>query len=216
VLELAFKKFEQAATVLLIGAHCDDIEIGCGATLRRLVREFPKLNFKWVVFTSEQDRRAETVAAAARFIGNKARYELSFLDFKGSYFPAYYAPIKDALESIKSQVNPDLIFTHSLHDRHQDHKLLAELTWNTYRSHLIFEYEIPKFEGDLGHPNLFVPVSETDLADKIDILLSCFPTQSHRSWFTPDTFRGLARIRGIECAAQSGFAEAFTARKVTI
>jgi LmbE family N-acetylglucosaminyl deacetylase len=204
----------KSPTVLCIGAHCDDIEIGCGATLLRLVREYPGVKFVWAVFAGSAERERESRQAAAELLRGAAGVELRYLGFGESYFPSHYDRIKDGFETLKSQVTPDLIFTHRLEDRHQDHRILAELSWNTFRSHLILEYEIPKYEGDLGHPNFFVQSSAADMDRKIDILMRCFASQTQRSWFTPDTFRALARIRGIECVAPGGFAEAFHARKL--
>jgi len=109
-----------------------------------------------------------------------------------------------------------VILTHHLHDRHQDHKLIGELTWNTFRAHLILEYEIPKYDGDLGQPNVFVPVAAADLDRKISCLLDCFTSQRSRSWFSEDTFKAIARLRGIECGAPSGLAEAFHGRKLCL
>ncbi len=203
------------ATILCIGAHCDDIEIGCGATLRRWAREFPSVRFVWVIFAGEAGRMAESRAAAEEILSGVASSEVIFFEFRGSYFPDQYGEIKDAFERLK-RFAPAVVLTHHLEDRHQDHRVLAELTWNTFRSHLILEYEIPKYEGDLGHPNFFVAASEADVQFKADMLLRCFPSQHSRSWFTAQTFCALARIRGVECAAASGYAEAFHARKLHV
>lgn len=215
MLPLAFTAFGSAATVLCIGAHCDDIEIGCGATLVRMAREHPKLSFFWAVFAGSSVREQESRAAAAQLLGVQ-RVELQYFGFRESYFPSQQDQVKDAFESLKATVKPDLILTHRIEDRHQDHRVLADLTWNTFRSHLILEYEIPKYEGDLGQPNFFVPVSATDLDHKVEMLMRSFSSQHSRSWFTSETFRALARIRGIECAAASGYAEAFHARKICV
>jgi LmbE family N-acetylglucosaminyl deacetylase len=214
LLPLRLGKFADPPVILCVGAHCDDIEIGCGATLVRLRREYPAARFIWAIFASEAGREQESRAAAAKLVD--ATVELRFCGFRGSYFPAAYECIKDAFEELKASVRPELIFTHHLEDRHQDHKTLAELTWNTFRGHLILEYEIPKYEGDLGRPNLFAPCTASDLELKIGTLMECFPSQRARSWFTEDTFRALARLRGIECAAPTGFAEAFHARKLCL
>jgi LmbE family N-acetylglucosaminyl deacetylase len=203
-----------SSTILCIGAHCDDIEIGCGATLLRLRREFPKLRFVWAVFAGAKDRELESRRAAAELLQGAAAVDLNYFDCGESYFPSQYERLKDIFEKLKGAVQPDLILTHFLADRHQDHRILSELTWNTFRSHLVLEYEIPKFEGDLGHPNFYVDISPADLDAKIAILMRCFPSQQRRSWFSSDTFRGLARIRGIECNAVGGFAEGFHARKM--
>jgi LmbE family N-acetylglucosaminyl deacetylase len=203
-------------SVLCLGAHCDDIEIGCGGSLLRWQHEFPNTNFHWVVFAGEEQRAVETRQAAALLCGPAARLKLDILDFRASYFPSQFAALKDTFERIKSETQPDLILTHHLADRHQDHATLAELTWNTWRSCLILEYEIPKYEGDLGHPNFYVPISAATMQQKVTVLMDCFKSQQHRAWFTPDTFTSLARIRGVECAAPGRFAEAFHARKVRV
>jgi LmbE family N-acetylglucosaminyl deacetylase len=213
VFQLGFQVGAEA-TVLCIGAHCDDVEIGCGATLVRLAREYPRLRFEWAVFSGDESRQAETRAAARALLGDE-RCSVRFMGFRESYFPARFSDVKDACESLKP-VAPALVFTHRLEDRHQDHALLANLTWNTFRGPTVLEYEIPKFEGDLGQPNLYFPVTAADLDRKVGTLLDCFPTQRARSWFTADTFRGLARLRGIECVAPDGWAEAFHARKLRV
>jgi LmbE family N-acetylglucosaminyl deacetylase len=215
VLQLSLSGLGSAATILCLGAHCDDIEIGCGATLVRLAREHPGARFVWTVFAGDAARELESRAAAAGLLG-RDRVEFRHLGFRESYFPAQQDRIKDAFEALKASVSPDLVLTHRLEDRHQDHGVLAQLTWNTFRSHLILEYEIPKYEGDLGQPNLFVPVSAADLDRKVEVLMRCFPSQHGRSWFTGETFRALCRIRGVECASASGYAEAFHARKACL
>lgn len=214
MLPLALSAFGNASTVLCIGAHCDDVEIGCGATLVRLAREHPQLSFVWGIFAGSPARELESRAAAAALVPAE-RLDLRFFRFRESYFPSQHDQIKDAFETLKL-VNPQLILTHRLEDRHQDHRVLAELTWNTFRSHLILEYEIPKYDADLGQPNFFVPLSLADLDYKVATLHQSFPSQHARAWFTPETFRALARIRGIECAAPGGYAEAFHARKICV
>ena len=213
---LDIKRIGEIATVLCIGAHCDDIEIGCAGTQMKWARECPGARFVWVVFAGEPVRDAETRAAAARLLGPTRTPELRFLNFRSGYFPSQHSSIKDAFEQLKAELCPDVILTHRLEDRHQDHALLADLTWNTFRSHLVLEYEIPKYEGDLGQPNLFVPLTREELERKVAALIECFPSQRHRKWFTADTFRALARLRGIECAAPEGLAEGFHARKLCV
>ncbi len=202
--------------VLCIGAHCDDIEIGCGATLIRWAREYPGMSLTWAVFSGEPAREQESRAAAARLLGGAVRCELHFFSFRDRFFPAQTEQIKTVFDELGAKVRPDVIFTHHLSDRHQDHEVIAKLTWNTFRSHPILEYEIPKYEGDLGHPNIFIPHSSEDLDTKVECLLECFVSQRGRSWFTADTFRALARLRGIESGAKSGFAEAFHGRKLCL
>jgi LmbE family N-acetylglucosaminyl deacetylase len=215
-MRLSFAGQAVAPTILCIGAHCDDIEIGCGGTLLRWAQQHPDARFVWAVFSSEDGRDSESRAAARMLLGAAASVELRFHEFRASYFPAQMEAIKDAFEAIKAQLTPSLVLTHHLSDRHQDHRLLAELTWNTFRSHLIFEYEIPKYEGDLGHPNVFVPLEPAQVDQKVKALMECFPSQRARRWFTEDTFRALTRLRGTECDSPTGFAEAFHARKVCL
>jgi LmbE family N-acetylglucosaminyl deacetylase len=201
--------------VLLLGAHCDDIEIGCGGALLQFAARWPDTRFVWVTFSSDAERAAETRAAATDLLADARVREIRVETFKESYFPHAGAALKDYFEGLKREA-PELILTHCRHDLHQDHRVVNELTWNTFRNHLVLEYEIPKFDGDLGHPNLFVPLSREQLQRKTDILLECFPSQEARSWFTRDTFAALARLRGIECNAPDGFAEAFFARKLRV
>jgi len=211
VLQLSLRGITKGYPILCIGAHCDDIEIGCGGTLIRLARDIPDAQFVWAIFSRDQVRESESRKAVGGLL--EAGPELRFFDFPPSFFPANMAAIKESFEGLKRNLDPCLVFTHCLQDRHQDHSLLSQLTWHTFRSHLILEYEIPKYEGDLGHPNLFAPLSADDLDQKVHVLMECFPSQRMRAWFTEDTFRALARIRGIECSSPTGFAEAFHARK---
>jgi LmbE family N-acetylglucosaminyl deacetylase len=216
VLTLKLAELGRPPTVLCIGAHCDDIEIGCGATLVRWSREYPGLRVVWAVFSGDRARQEESRAAAKRLIETSPACELQFHDFRDRFFPAQAESIKGAFDELRLRVRPDVILSHHLADRHQDHELLARLTWNTFRAHLILEYEIPKYEGDLGQPNVFVPHSSEDLERKVRTLLECFASQSSRAWFTADTFRALARLRGIESGAATGFAEAFHGRKLCL
>jgi LmbE family N-acetylglucosaminyl deacetylase len=204
----------ELSSVLCLGAHSDDIEIGCGGTLMQLAQQFPRAVFRLVVFSGDEVREGETRAAAARIFGNGAPYQVDVLRFEDGFFPSQLRDIKLHFEQLCGEVNPDLIFTHRLEDRHQDHRTLAELTWNTFRDHLVLEYEIPKFEGDLGQPNFFAPLSEAVAEAKLALLEECFPSQKLRPWFRRDLFRGLLSIRGLECRAPSGLAEGFHARKV--
>lgn len=203
-------------TVLCLGAHCDDIEIGCGAALAEIARRAPSTRFTWIVFSGDDRREAETRDAARRLLGEGASLQIDVARHRGSYFPAEWAAIKDHMEAAKDRIEPDLVLTHWLDDRHQDHRVVAELTWNTFRNHAIWEYEIPKYEGDLGRPNLYVPV-ESETADrKVAALADCFRSQQHRAWFRPEVFRSLMTLRGVECNAGSGYAEAFHARKMIL
>lgn len=202
-------------SILCLGAHCDDIEIGAGGTILRLLAEHPGSSVSWVVFASDAERAREGRDSAAAFLEQAATRSIDLQAFRESYFPYEGARIKDAFEELKP-VKPDVVLTHTLRDRHQDHRLIAELTWNTFRDHLILEYEIPKYEGDLGAPNWFVPMSEAVARRKIDLILRHFPSQAKRSWFRADTFWAMLRLRGVECNAADGFAEAFHCRKLTI
>jgi LmbE family N-acetylglucosaminyl deacetylase len=202
--------------VLCLGAHCDDIEIGCAGSLMTLQERYPGSSFEWVVFTREDGRDSETRQAAGLIHDGAAAVKVDVLDFRMSYLPFEGAKVKDQFESIKNRIDPSLIFTHRLEDRHQDHRLVAELTWNTFRNHLILEYEIPKYEGDLGHPNLYVPLDEAVAARKVEMLVSCFPSQRTRAWFSSELFEAQLRLRGIECNAPSGRAEAFHVRKAIL
>jgi LmbE family N-acetylglucosaminyl deacetylase len=202
--------------ILCLGAHCDDIEIGCGGTILRLIQENPKLEFHWVVFSSNPVRKREARKAAAAFLKNAGRSKVVIKNFRDSYFPYEGKAIKQFVASIQKTFQPDLIFTHTRNDLHQDHRLLCELTWNSFRNHLILEYEIPKYDGDLGSPNLFVGLDEAICKTKIRHILESFRSQSSKPWFTEDTFRALLRIRGIESNAEGRYAEAFYCRKALV
>ena len=202
-------------TILLVGAHCDDIEIGCGGAVQRLVLTYPTARFVWVTLSSDPQRAAETRDAAARLLARAKAPVILVEEFKGSYFPHCGPALKDYFETLKS-FSPDLILTHHRQDLHQDHRVTNELTWNTFRNHTILEYEIPKFDGDMGTPNVFFALTRAEMARKCDILLECFPSQRSRQWFTRDTFEAIARLRGIECNAPEGYAEAFYSRKLRV
>jgi LmbE family N-acetylglucosaminyl deacetylase len=203
-------------TLLCLGAHCDDIEIGCGGTVLRLIRDNPGLHVRWVVFSSDARRAAEARRGAGIFLERAAVSEVIVREFRNGYFPTVLADIKDAFEELKASVVPDLILTHFHHDLHQDHRVVSELTWNTFRDHLILEYEIPKYDGDLASPNLFVPLPEDLWRKKVETIMECFPSQRDKHWFTPDTFSALMRLRGIESNSASGYAEAFYCRKAVL
>jgi LmbE family N-acetylglucosaminyl deacetylase len=216
LLRLGWGGLTQAPTILCIGAHCDDIEIGCGGTLAQWADLYPQARFVWAVFSGTEERVAETRAAARALLGPERGTDLHFYGCRDSYFPAQFAEVKDALAGLGRRLQPDLVLTHYEHDRHQDHRVLAELTWNVFRNHLVLEYEIPKYDGDLGAPNVFVPLSTASATRKVDALLSSFASQRGRDWFTADTFNALLRLRGIESKAPSGLAEAFYARKLVL
>ena len=216
MLTLALRDPAAPLTLLALGAHCDDIEIGCAGTLRTLADRYPQLTQHWVTFTSEPTREPESRAAAERLFAGEQRPRLHFEAFRASYFPDQWGRIKDSFEALRERVKPDLILTHHLADRHQDHRIIAELTWNTFRDHLILEYEIPKYEGDLGQPNVFVSLDEQTCRRKVQLLGDGFPSQQGKPWFSADTFWALLRLRGLECNSPSRFAEGFYARKILI
>ncbi|HET9475035.1 MAG TPA: PIG-L deacetylase family protein [Steroidobacteraceae bacterium] len=207
--------FERLQRVLFLGAHSDDIEIGCGATVLRLVEEHPKIEITWVVLSAEDVRRGEAEASAGAFLGKHRRRNIIIQEFRGSYFPHQGAAIKEFFETLKP-LQPDLVFTHYRDDLHQDHRVVNELTWNTFRDHRVLEFEIPKFDGDLGVPNFFVPVSRRQIANKSKLLLRHFKSQANKHWFTDELFRSLPRIRGMECNSPTRFAEGFYARKLSL
>ena len=203
-------------TVVALGAHSDDIEIGCGGTVLRLAEEYPDASVHWMVLSGGGEREAEARASAQSFLEGFAASRVVVEGFRDGYFPYIGATVKDWFESLKGEVSPDLILTHHRHDLHQDHRLVCELTWNTFRDHLILEYEIPKFDGDFGRPNVFVPLTRADARRKVDMILSHFGTQHARQWFTQELFEGAMRIRGMECNAAEGLAEAFYGRKLVL
>jgi LmbE family N-acetylglucosaminyl deacetylase len=202
--------------ILCLGAHSDDIEIGVGGTMLQLVGRIPELEIYWVVFSALGARAEEAKHSAEDFLGGIARKRVKIGSFRESYFPSEWPSIKDWFEEIKATFNPDVVFTHYRHDRHQDHRVLSDLAWNTFRNHLILEYEILKYDGDLGSPNVFSPLSEQLSARKIELLLKHFKTQLTKHWFTNATFGAMHRIRGIECASKTGLAEAFYCRKILL
>jgi len=202
--------------VLCLGAHSDDLEIGCGGTILKLTGGETPLDITWIVFSGSVERREEAKDSANAFLALAAHKDVLVADFRDGFFPYIGGEIKAHFEALKRRASPDLIFTHYRYDLHQDHRLISELTWNTFRNHLILEYEIPKYDGDLGSPNLFVPLDESTSHRKIDTILGCFRTQEHRHWFSADLFLSLLRLRGMESAAPSGYAEAFYARKLIL
>jgi LmbE family N-acetylglucosaminyl deacetylase len=202
--------------LLCLGAHADDIEIGCGGTVLRLLAERPGSSVRWVVCSSDPLREREARASAAAFLGEAAEREVVVKSFRESYFPAMLSEIKEFFESLKSGPGPDLVLTPRRRDEHQDHRTIAELTWNTFRDHVILEYEIPKFEGDLGHPNVYVPLPEAVARRKVESVMLYFASQRGRAWFRAETFESVMRLRAIECNAPEGFAEGLYARKLVV
>ena len=202
--------------LLCLGAHSDDIEIGCGGTLLSLIGMGVPLEVDWCVLSGGGDRRAEAEASARDFLVGVQRSRIHLKDFEDSYFPAQSRAIKEWLIGLRNTNQPDLVFTHSQGDAHQDHRTVRELTWNIFRDQLILEYEIPKWDGDLGRPNAYVALSAVVLEKKIELLIKNFGTQRSKDWFDQETFRGIARLRGMECRAPEAYAEAFYAPKIKI
>jgi LmbE family N-acetylglucosaminyl deacetylase len=210
-----FKTDQTPLRVILLGAHSDDIEIGCGGTVLRLIQEHPDIQVIWVVFSALGERGAEARKSAREFLYDVPENQIIIHEFRDSYFPSRNAEIKDIFERLKQDFTPDIIFTHYRQDLHQDHRVLNELTWNTWRDHFILEYEIPKYDGDLGNPNFFVHLDRELCDRKTDALVRFFQTQGNKHWFTPETFQAILRIRGVECKSPGGYAEAFYSRKLS-
>jgi len=213
-LQLA-QRSSDAVQLLCLGAHSDDIEIGCGGTLLHLKQVFPRLKFHWVVFSAGGPRGQEAAKAAEMFTAGCEK-EIVLKEYRDGFLPYSGTQIKDFFEELKSLVKPDVIFTQWGGDAHQDHRLLSELTWNTFRDHLILEYEVPKYDGDMGRPNLFVPLVAPLYTQKVDYLFEAFQSQRAKRWFDRETFLGLMRIRGMEANSPSGYAEAFHCRKMVL
>jgi LmbE family N-acetylglucosaminyl deacetylase len=201
--------------ILCMGAHSDDIEIGCGGTILRLADQYPGCEFHWVVFNAIGIREAEAKRGAQLFAGSRLKGP-QLKSFQDGFMPYVGGEVKAVFENDLKQLSPDLVFTHNGNDAHQDHRLISQLTWNTFRGHFILEYEIPKYDGDLGQPNVFVPLEKGVCEKKIGYLMEAFQSQQTKRWFHPDTFLSLLRLRGMECAASSGYAEAFYCRKLLI
>jgi LmbE family N-acetylglucosaminyl deacetylase len=205
-----------ALEILCLGSHSDDIEIGCGGTILRLAEQYPGAVFHWVVFSAVGVRAAEAQRAAELFAGPTGLRGPLLKTFPDGFMPFRGAEVKTVFEELKPTISPDVIFTHNRNDAHQDHRLIAELTWNTYRDHLILEYEIPKYDGDMGQPSVFVPLQAEVCKKKVRYVMEAFQSQRSRRWFEEDTFLSLMRLRGMECNAPSGYAEAFYCRKLVL
>jgi LmbE family N-acetylglucosaminyl deacetylase len=202
--------------LLCLGAHCDDIEVGCSGTVLSLLGQYPEMSVTWAVMASNEHRAAEALASAHALLAGIAKKTILIQSFRDGFLPYHGAAVKEYVESLKADVSPDLVLTHYRHDLHQDHRLLSELTWNTFRDHLIWEYEIPKYDGDMGNPNLFVPLDAELCRRKVQNLLASFPSQASKPWFREDLFLALMRLRGMECHAPSGYAEGFYCRKAVL
>ena len=217
VRRLRFDQFEPPLTqVLCLGAHCDDLEIGCSGTVMRLAEVDPSIQVTWVVFSSDDAREAEARVSAGEVLRDFENREIVIKRFRDGFFPALIGEIKEQFEALKRMVSPDLVLTHWRQDLHQDHRTIGELTWNTFRDHLIMEYEIPKYDGDFGTPNVFVCLEDGLVRRKIENITQSFPTQNGRQWFSADLFMSVMRLRGMEANALSRYAEAFYCRKLTI
>jgi LmbE family N-acetylglucosaminyl deacetylase len=217
MIQLLLDNKKSPLKVLCLGSHCDDIEIGCGGTLLRLIQErHGKIVVYWVVFSSNSERQKEAMRSAQAFLKGTKQKSIVVREFEDSFFPYNGSDIKKYMHQLSREFSPDVIFTHYHNDLHQDHRLISELTWNAFRDHCILEYEIPKYDGDLGSPNVFVPLQEMMCRNKVEYLIRYFKSQHDRSWFTRETFLSLQRLRGIECNASSGYAEAFYCRKIVL
>ena len=203
-------------SILCLGAHSDDIEIGAGATLLSLIEKGVRLDVRWCVLSAVGEREREARNSAADFLSGAENAEIELMSFRDGFFPEQGEAIKSWFEALKSRAQPDLILTHRRDDAHQDHRAVCRLTWNTFRDHCILEYEIPKWDGDLGQPNVYQPISASALQRKISLLDAHFGSQRSKQWFDEETFRSLARLRGVECRAPERYAEAFFGRKLLL
>jgi LmbE family N-acetylglucosaminyl deacetylase len=201
--------------VLCLGAHSDDIEIGCGGTILRLAEQYPECAFHWVVFSAIGVRKAEACRAAELFASTKIDQSL-WREFPDTRMPFVGSEVRDVFEELKTAVSPDLVFTHYRDDAHQDHRLISELTRNAFRDHVILEYEIPKYDGDLGRPSVYVPLDRELYQNKIRYIMETFQSQTSKRWFEESTFLSLMRLRGMECNSPSGYAEAFYCHKLVL
>jgi LmbE family N-acetylglucosaminyl deacetylase len=201
--------------ILCLGAHSDDIEIGCGGTILSLAEQYPACTFHWVVFSAIEIRKAEACRGAELFASKRIEQSL-FKEFPDTRMPFVGSEVKDVFEELKAAVSPDLIFTHNRDDAHQDHRLISELTRNAFRDHVILEYEIPKYDGDLGRPSIYVPLARELYQTKIRHIMDAFQSQTSKRWFEESTFLSLMRLRGMECNSPSGYAEAFYCHKLVL
>jgi len=216
MLSLSLSAAQPLRRILAIGCHADDIEIGCGGTMLELTRSIPGLEVDWVVLAAPGERANEARESAQSFLAAAGSAHVDVHEYRDGFLPYSGGEVKELFEDMKSRPDPQLIFTHTRHDLHQDHRLACELTWNTFRNHLILEYEIPKVDGDLGTPNVFVPLSASVAEEKVELLFKHFPTQAGKHWFDRELFLGLMRVRGMEAVAPERFAEAFFSRKLSL
>ena len=215
MLKLQFiKENDRPLKILCLGAHSDDIEIGCGGSMLRILNEYKNVEVLWIVFSANHQRASEAENSASQFLAGAQKKKIRIEKFRDGFFPYDGKLVKEYFEALKDEYDPGLIFTPFREDLHQDHRLVSELTWNTFRNHFILEYEIFKYDGDLGRPNFFIQLSQEICSKKIDIITKAFLSQADRNWFTPDAFSAIMRLRGIEINAGENFAEAFYGRKV--
>jgi LmbE family N-acetylglucosaminyl deacetylase len=212
-MDFAFNSRE-TLKILCLGAHCDDIEIGCGGSILRLIDENEKAQVKWVVFTSNEVREKEALTSTSMFLENAIESDIIIEKFKDGFLPYQGERVKEVFEKIKNSFDPDIIFTHYREDLHQDHRLINELTWNTFRNHLILEYEILKYDGDIGNPNFFIPLDEQTADKKTELILANYHSQRDKNWFDKETFLSMLRLRGVESASK--YSEAFYLRKAIL
>ena len=206
-----------ARTILCFGAHSDDIEIGCGGALLEVMDQNPAVDIHWVVMSGEGRRAEEARTSAEQFLNRgSGRHDIRLRTYRDSYFPTQWEAIKDDFHRLSRELQPDVVFTHRRNDAHQDHRVVSELTWCTFRNHLVLEYEIAKYEGDLGQPNIYLPISRQNARTKCDLLLECFDSQRDKPWFDAETFNAMLRLRGLESNSFSGYAEAFHCRKMCL
>lgn len=212
--KLKLKTTGEKLRLLCIGAHSDDIEIGCGGSILRILDEYSDVNVDWIVFSANRERAVEAQKSADQFLKKAGSKRIIIENFQDAFFPYIGGEIKNYFKSLQGSEEPHVIFTHNRHDLHQDHRLLSELTWNTFRNHLILEYEIPKWDGDIGQPNFFIEIDTKIAEKKINIISETFKSQRTRDWFTKDLFKSIMRIRGMESRSASGYSEAFYSRKL--
>jgi LmbE family N-acetylglucosaminyl deacetylase len=216
MLKLGFRKPDHSnLKILCLGAHSDDIEIGCGGTILRLIEEYEQAEIFWIVFSARGARKREAQASAKSILGKLQKKTILIRNFKDGFFHFTGSAIKDEFETLKKNFSPDLVLTHYREDRHQDHRVISDLTWNTFRDHLILEYEIPKYDGDIGNPNIYVELTHAQCDRKRDILLKYFISQQQKHWFTENLLFSVLRLRGMESGRSSEYAEAFYCRKGT-
>ncbi|PYS03600.1 MAG: PIG-L domain-containing protein [Acidobacteria bacterium] len=217
MLSLGFRtQSDTPLRILCLGAHCDDIEIGCGGTILTLLETYRRTTVDWVVFSSEDQRGAEAHESANTFLKQAGSKNIVIKNFTNSFFPYIAGEIKRYFEELKRNVSPDLVFTHYRNDLHQDHRVISELAWNSFRNHMVLEYEIPKYDGDLGSPNSFVHLDQSMAERKISYILESFRSQRTKQWFDKETFLAMLRLRGMESNAPSRYAEAFYCRKAVL